>query len=67
MLINIDMGGITPPFGLMLYVMKGVAPPDTTIGETIKAAIPFVILQAVVMALIILFPQIALWLPSLTL
>jgi tripartite ATP-independent transporter DctM subunit len=64
MLINIDIGGITPPFGLGLFAMKGVAPPDTTMGDIIKASVPFLALDLFAMALIMAFPKIALWLPS---
>ena len=63
-LINLEMSLITPPFGLCLFVMKGVAPPNTTTGEIYKAALPFVGLQIIAMALIMFFPTIALWLPG---
>jgi len=64
MLINIEMGMSTPPFGVLLFVMKGVAPPSTTMGDIIRAGIPFLMCDAVATALIIAFPVIALWLPS---
>ncbi|MCK4823480.1 TRAP transporter large permease subunit, partial [bacterium] len=64
-LINIEVAGISPPFGLSLFVMKGVAPPDTTMWDIYKAAWPFCGLSLTAMALIIAFPQIALWLPGL--
>jgi tripartite ATP-independent transporter DctM subunit len=63
-LINLEMALITPPFGLCLFVMKGVAPPGTTMGDVYKAVLPFVGLQIIAMALIMLFPPIALWLPG---
>jgi len=59
------MALITPPFGLCLFVMKGVSPSDTTMGDVYKAALPFIGLQILAMFLITLFPSIALWLPSL--
>lgn len=65
MLINMEMANTTPPFGLLLFVMKGVAPPDTTMGDIYKAAIPFLICDAIVMGLVIIFPVLALWLPGL--
>jgi tripartite ATP-independent transporter DctM subunit len=65
MLINFEMGLITPPFGMLLFVMKGVAPKEITIEDICWAALPFIICDAVVMALIIAMPSIALWLPSL--
>jgi len=64
LLINMEMGLTTPPFGLILFVMKGVAPPGTKITDLYKAALPFLACDAIAMALIIAFPQIALWLPS---
>jgi tripartite ATP-independent transporter DctM subunit len=63
-LINLEMALITPPFGLCLFVMKGVAPPGTTMGDVYKAVLPFVGLQIIAMALIMFFPPIALWLPG---
>ena len=64
-LINLEMALITPPFGLCLFVMKGVAPPGTTMTDVYKAAIPFIVLQILAMAIIMFFPPIALWLPGL--
>ena len=63
-LLNVEMAGSTPPFGLMLFVMKGVAPPDTTMADIYKAALPFLYCDAIAMALIIAFPTIAMWLPG---
>lgn len=64
MLINMEMANTTPPFGLLLFVMKGVAPPDTTMGDIYKAALPFILCDMVAFVLIMIFPQIALWLPG---
>jgi tripartite ATP-independent transporter DctM subunit len=64
-LINIEIAGISPPFGLSLFVMKGVASKGTTMADVYKAAIPFCLCSLVAMALIIIIPQIALWLPQL--
>ena len=64
-LINIEIAGISPPFGLSLFVMRGVAPNDTTMADVYKAAMPFIGCSLLAMILIILFPVIALWLPSL--
>jgi len=63
-LVNMETANITPPFGLILFVMKGVAPPNTTMGDIYRAALPFVICDIVAMIILIIFPQIALWLPS---
>lgn len=64
-LINIEVAGISPPFGMSLFVMKGVAPEDTTMGDIYRAALPFVGLSLLAMAMIMTFPKIALWLPGL--
>jgi len=64
MLINLEIANRTPPFGFNLFVMKGVAPNDTTMADIWQAAIPFVIIDFMVVILIIIFPKIALWLPS---
>jgi tripartite ATP-independent transporter DctM subunit len=64
MLLNVEMATTTPPFGSGLYVMKGVAPPGTTMGDCYRAALPFLGCDLIAMALIIAFPPLALWLPS---
>jgi tripartite ATP-independent transporter DctM subunit len=64
LLINIEMSQTTPPFGVLLFVMKGVAPPDVTIGAIIRAAVPFLVCDAIAIGAIMAFPQLALWLPS---
>lgn len=65
-LINVEVAGISPPFGLSLFVMKGVAPKGTTMGDIYWAALPFIGCSLCAMILILLFPDIALWLPRLT-
>jgi tripartite ATP-independent transporter DctM subunit len=65
-LINIEIAGISPPFGLSLFVMRGVAPKGTTMSDVYKAAIPFCLCSLLAMALIMAIPQIALWLPRMT-
>jgi TRAP-type C4-dicarboxylate transport system permease large subunit len=65
MLLNLEMALSTPPFGMLLFVMKGSAPPDTSLGEICRAALPFLGCDLIVMVLIIAFPSIALYLPSL--
>jgi tripartite ATP-independent transporter DctM subunit len=61
--INMEVGLITPPVGLNLYVLKGVAP-DVPLMTVLKGSMPFVLLMLVAMVLISLFPGIALWLPN---
>lgn len=64
-LLNIEMGQTTPPFGPTLFSLKGVAPPDVTMGELITAALPFLICDAIVLGLLTAIPSLCLWLPSL--
>jgi len=66
-LLNIEMAGTSPPFGMGLMVMKGVAPPDTTMGDIYLAALPFLGCDLIVMILILAFQNVALWLPGLML
>ena len=61
-LINMEMASMTPPFGMALFVMKGVAPMDTSMKDIWTASIPFLLLQIVTMAIIMIFPGTALWL-----
>ena len=64
-LLAISIGPHTPPFGLDMFVLKGVAPPNISLGDIYRAAIPFVICDLIVLSLIIAFPILPLWLPSL--
>jgi len=64
-LITIEMAGTTPPFGLLLYVMLGVAPPGTTLFQVANAAFPYLICDAILILILVAFPGLALWLPSL--
>jgi TRAP-type mannitol/chloroaromatic compound transport system permease large subunit len=63
-LINIDVGFITPPFGMTLFVMKGVSPAGTTINQVYRAAVPFIIIDIAAIAFIMAFPGVMLWLPN---
>jgi tripartite ATP-independent transporter DctM subunit len=65
MLLALEVGYTTPPFGLLLFVMKGVAPPGTSMRDIYLAAAPFVGCVLVLIALIIAFPPLATWLPGL--
>jgi tripartite ATP-independent transporter DctM subunit len=65
MLISLDVGFTSPPFGMSLFVMKSVAPDDVSMGDIYRAAIPFVMLSVLGIILIMRFPAIATLLPSL--
>lgn len=65
MLIGLEIGLISPPFGMSLFVMKGVAPPGTTYGEIVRAGLPFIGCALLVVGLLVLFPALVTWLPAL--
>jgi tripartite ATP-independent transporter DctM subunit len=64
MLICMEISFMTPPFGLLIFVMKGVAPPGITLSQVYRAAAPFVVLQGLVLALLFTWPSLATWLPA---
>jgi len=65
MLLAMEISFTTPPFGLLLFVMQGVSPPGTRFGEICIAALPYMGCAMLMVALIIIFPDIVLWLPYL--
>ena len=64
MLLNLEMALTTPPFGMLLFVMKGVAPPDTRMRQIYLAGLPFLICDAIAMAIIIILPETVTWLQT---
>jgi TRAP-type mannitol/chloroaromatic compound transport system permease large subunit len=64
-LLTMEIGFLTPPFGLLLFVMKGVAPPHFTMGDIYRAALPFLAIELAVLFLCMAFPALGTWLPSL--
>ena len=64
-LLALEIGFTTPPFGLLLFVMKGVAPPGTSMREIYAAALPFIGCAMLTVALLVAVPELALWLPGL--
>jgi tripartite ATP-independent transporter DctM subunit len=64
-MMSLEIGFTTPPFGMLLFVMKGVAPPGTTMGQIIAAALPFLGCALLTVTLIVIFPDIALYLTRL--
>jgi tripartite ATP-independent transporter DctM subunit len=63
LLINMSIANLSPPFGIELFVMKGVSPPDTTMADIYRASVPFIIIEAIVIFLVMFAPPIATWLP----
>ena len=62
--MNMQMSYLTPPFGPAAFYLKGVAPPEITMSDIYSSFWPFITIQAFAIALLITFPEIALWLPS---
>jgi tripartite ATP-independent transporter DctM subunit len=65
MLIALETGLITPPFGVTLFVMKGVAPPEITMADIWRAVTPYVIVDILCIALVLVMPVLATLIPSL--
>jgi tripartite ATP-independent transporter DctM subunit len=63
-LICMQLGLLLPPHGLLLMTMRGVAPPEVTMVHIFRAVMPYVMMSLVLLALLLLFPAVATWLPS---
>ena len=64
MCINLQTSFVTPPFGYALFYFAGVAPPDYTMMHIYRGIIPFVILQLIGLIIMVVFPGLITWLPS---
>ena len=62
--MNMEIGFLTPPFGFNLFFMRSVTPKHINMADIYRAAIPFVGLQALSLAIVAIFPEIGLFLPS---
>ncbi len=62
--INLQTSFLTPPFGFALFYMKGVAPSDVKMHHIYKGVLPYILIQLLGLILVMLFPAIALWLPT---
>ena len=63
--ITCQIAYMTPPFGYNLFLMKAMAPPEVTLADIYRSIVPFVAVMIVGLAIVMLFPGIALWLPHL--
>jgi TRAP-type C4-dicarboxylate transport system permease large subunit len=61
--LNLEAGLITPPVGLNLYVVKGIAP-DILLSTVLRGSVPFVLLLFLGIFILCLFPELATWLPN---
>lgn len=64
-LVNMQMSFLSPPFGYALFYIKGVCPPHITMAQIFRSSFPFLGIQALGLALVILFPALVTWLPNL--
>jgi TRAP-type mannitol/chloroaromatic compound transport system permease large subunit len=64
LVIGLQMGYLTPPFGFNLFYLKATAPPGVTMSDIYRSIWPFVGILILGLALIMIFPEIALWLPN---
>ena len=62
--LNLQTSFLTPPFGFALFYLRGVAPAEVRSSEIYRGAIPFVLLQLAMLAVLALWPQLATWLPA---
>jgi tripartite ATP-independent transporter DctM subunit len=59
--MNLQMSFLTPPFGFALFYLRGVAPPEITTGEIYRGVIPFILIQAIALIVVIMWPQVVTW------
>ena len=64
MAINLQTSFLTPPFGFALFYLRGAAPESVSTGDIYQGAIPFVIIQLIMLALLAWIPEMATWLPE---
>jgi len=62
--ITCQIAYMTPPFGYNLFLMRAMAPPEITLADIYKSIVPFVLVMIIGLAIVMIFPQIALWLPQ---
>ena len=62
--ITCQIAYMTPPFGYNLFLMRAMAPPEITLGDIYRSILPFVLVMTLGLALVMIFPQMALWLPE---
>jgi len=62
--ITTQIAYMTPPFGYNLFLMRAMAPPEITLKDIYSSIAPFVVVMVLALSLVMLFPQIAIWLPN---
>nr|WP_244444623.1 TRAP transporter large permease subunit [Nitratireductor basaltis] len=62
--MNMQVSYLSPPFGPAAFYLKSVAPKDMSLSEIFRALVPFIAIQVVALAIVLFFPEVALWLPN---
>ena len=63
LMVNIEMALITPPVGFSLYILKGLAPEDVTFNDVMAGCLIFALADLAVITILMVFPELVLWLP----
>jgi tripartite ATP-independent transporter DctM subunit len=63
-MVNMELAFLTPPFGLNLFILKSIAPPQMSMDDIILGALPFMLLLLLGLGLVMAFPALTTWLPS---
>ena len=64
-MVNMQLAWLTPPYGFNLFYMRAITPSEITMSDIYRAVIPFIGLQMICLALVMIFPSLATWLPDL--
>ncbi|MGM8364318.1 TRAP transporter large permease [Virgibacillus sp. W0181] len=64
LVVNIQIAYLTPPFGFVLFWIKSILPKNVNMGDVYRSVFPFIILQLIALILLMIFPQLATWLPT---
>jgi TRAP-type mannitol/chloroaromatic compound transport system permease large subunit len=64
-LVVIQTSYLTPPMAPAIFYLRGISPPEITLGDMYRGVIPFIAIELLVLALVYFFPALALWLPEL--
>ena len=59
--MNLQMSFLTPPFGFALFYLRGVAPPEISTGQIYRGVVPFIVIQAIGLLVIIVWPELVTW------
>jgi len=62
--INLQTSFLTPPFGFALFYLRGVAPPELRTADLYRGVMPFIVIQLILLTLVLVWPQLATWLPG---